>query len=315
MEPSLISVVVITYNSAPYILETLISVRNQTYKRIELIVSDDDSQDETVGIVKDWINNNVTRFEKTQVIESERNRGITCNLNKGLRAANGQYVKPIAGDDVLLPNCLANMYEFCKSKGVDIAYSDIGIIDEYSRNVNRKDIEYSKSRMQKFFSFSSTNQYRWLLREYPIFSAGLFVSSDLLRELNYLDERYRFMEDYPFALKVSSRGIKLNYLGRVTVLYRTRTVSMIKFLASQRNTVHLREYYHFLKYDIHHALVEEDLWIGVLSNYFTKYEKLLLSCSQSRLTRIVAKIVGYLSLSRIVGKIGYFKFICHKSEE
>ena len=56
----LVSVVVITYKSANTILETLESFKQQTYKNIELIVSDDCSPDHTVEVVEEWIKNKRT---------------------------------------------------------------------------------------------------------------------------------------------------------------------------------------------------------------------------------------------------------------
>ncbi len=52
---TLVSIVVITYNSAKFILETLESSKAQTYKNIELIISDDCSTDNTVEICQQWI--------------------------------------------------------------------------------------------------------------------------------------------------------------------------------------------------------------------------------------------------------------------
>lgn len=51
----LVSIVVITYNSSEYVLETLESAKAQTYTNIELIVSDDCSTDETVSICKNGL--------------------------------------------------------------------------------------------------------------------------------------------------------------------------------------------------------------------------------------------------------------------
>ena len=58
----LVSVAVIAYNSAEYILETLESIKAQTYDKIELIVSDDCSLDGTVEICHKWIDANKSRF-------------------------------------------------------------------------------------------------------------------------------------------------------------------------------------------------------------------------------------------------------------
>ena len=57
----LVSVVVITYNSCKYVRETLESAKMQTYRNIELIVTDDGSTDATVDICRKWLEANGDR--------------------------------------------------------------------------------------------------------------------------------------------------------------------------------------------------------------------------------------------------------------
>ena len=94
----LISVIVITYNSSSTILETLDSIKRQTYSNIELVVSDDCSKDDTVKKAQNWIlDNNINGI----VVTTKKNAGIPANVNKGIKAAKGTLVKIIAGDDIL----------------------------------------------------------------------------------------------------------------------------------------------------------------------------------------------------------------------
>ena len=95
-----VSVVVITNNSVKCIIDTLESVKEQTYKNIELIVSDDGSTDETLTLVKEWLDINEGRFTHNSIVESEINTGITKNCNRGTKVAIGKYIKLIAGDDL-----------------------------------------------------------------------------------------------------------------------------------------------------------------------------------------------------------------------
>ena len=70
-QQELVSVLVISYNSERYIIETLDSIKNQTYERIQLVLSDDGSRDQTMKIAEEWIQKNGKRFEsvKTHINE------------------------------------------------------------------------------------------------------------------------------------------------------------------------------------------------------------------------------------------------------
>src|SRR5690606_22852216 len=98
MENPLVSIIVITYNSSKYVLETLESARAQTYQNIELIISDDGSKDATVQICRDWLKENSDRFVHSQLLTVEHNTGIPANCNRGVKASKGEWIKLIAGD-------------------------------------------------------------------------------------------------------------------------------------------------------------------------------------------------------------------------
>ena len=67
----LVSVSVITYNSSKTVLETLESVKTQTYPNIELIISDDCSPDNTVEVCREWIEQNKERFVRIEILAAE----------------------------------------------------------------------------------------------------------------------------------------------------------------------------------------------------------------------------------------------------
>jgi alpha-1,3-rhamnosyltransferase len=108
----LVSIVVITYNSSEYIEETLEGVKKQTYKNIELIISDGCSTDNTVELCEKWIEVNSNRFVHAQVICSEKNTGVAPDLDRGNRASGGEWIKSMAGDDMLLPNAITEFVNF-----------------------------------------------------------------------------------------------------------------------------------------------------------------------------------------------------------
>src|ERR1700728_2169006 len=99
--PSLVSVVIPCYNSARYLPETIESVRLQTYPRIEIIVVDDGSTDETARIARSC---GVRYIYQT-------NRGISAARNTGILHGQGKYVLFLDHDDRLLPRAVENGVE------------------------------------------------------------------------------------------------------------------------------------------------------------------------------------------------------------
>lgn len=217
-ENPLISVVIITYNSSQYICDALNSVKNQTYKNIELVVSDDCSTDNTVVIVQEWINNNRERFVDAQIIRAPQNLGVTCNANRGYSACKGEWIKSFAGDDLLEPACIEDNLSFILSNPearVVLSNSTI-FFDGKKKEIIQKPALLEPS----FFDMTAKEQFECLVKiELTINSNSLFISSDVATSIKF-DERIRFMEDRPFLWNCTMAGYKIYYLNKETVRYR-----------------------------------------------------------------------------------------------
>ena len=115
----LVSVVIPTYNRAKLVCEAILSVLNQTYKNIEIIVVDDGSTDNTreeilTQIKGKLIYTNDREFElitknknnrseiKLKYIYQE-NSGVSSARNTGIRNAKGEYIALLDSDDLFLP--------------------------------------------------------------------------------------------------------------------------------------------------------------------------------------------------------------------
>jgi len=93
-----VSVIIPTYNAAPYIAETLESLFAQTYRDFEAILINDGSTDETEA--------RVAPFRDRLVYIAQKNRGVMAARNAGLHAARGRYVALLDSDDLLMPRFL-----------------------------------------------------------------------------------------------------------------------------------------------------------------------------------------------------------------
>jgi len=98
----LVSVIIPTYNRSKTILKTLESVKNQTYRPVEIIVVDDGSKDNTEKIVSNWIKHNLS-FDLTAIYISQLNKGAPIARNMGLMSSKGRFVQFLDSDDILYP--------------------------------------------------------------------------------------------------------------------------------------------------------------------------------------------------------------------
>jgi glycosyltransferase involved in cell wall biosynthesis len=97
-EQCLVSVIVPAYNAARFITRTLESASRQTHRRLEIIVVDDGSTDETAELTKSFAG----KDERFRVVSTE-NRGVALARNKGLSLAQGDFVAFLDADDLWHP--------------------------------------------------------------------------------------------------------------------------------------------------------------------------------------------------------------------
>lgn len=101
----LISVIVPVYNVEKYIEECLISIKNQTYKNLEVIIVNDGSNDRSIEICKKIIDKD-KRFR----IFNQDNQGLSAARNNGLSEANGEYFTFVDSDDYLELNMIECLF-------------------------------------------------------------------------------------------------------------------------------------------------------------------------------------------------------------
>lgn len=215
----LVSVPVITYNSSKFIIETLESIKLQTYNNIELIISDDCSTDNTVEICKDWLKRNESRFVRTLLIESNKNTGTSANGNRGEKACQGEWVKLIAGDDILLPSCISDYIDFVSlhpdAKYVFGRVEAFGGSEERNKEITENCVNYS------FFKLSAKQQYHslamgaWLLAPTCFYNRSVAIKHNIKN-----DESIKLIEDLPKWMNVTKAGIRMTLMDKVVVRYR-----------------------------------------------------------------------------------------------
>ncbi|MXV39161.1 glycosyltransferase [Flavobacteriaceae bacterium Ap0902] len=222
----LVSIIIITYNSSKFILETLESAKNQTYKNIELIISDDGSTDDTIAICENWLYENKNRFKRSELITVKKNTGIPANCNRGLRASSGEWFKMIAGDDSLIANCIESNIHWVHQhpevrvlQTVSRYYQDILVEENYIANSPSD---------KHFFHKSAEQQYNHLKVRNDVIAPSVFINTVVIKDVGGYDEDFKQFEDITIWLKLTRSGYKIEYAPIETVNYRIHSDSVAR---------------------------------------------------------------------------------------
>jgi glycosyltransferase involved in cell wall biosynthesis len=225
----LVSIVVVTYNSSQYVLETLESAKAQTYQNIELIVTDDCSKDNTVEICRDWVEENKERFVRTELITVEKNTGISPNCNRGFKAAKGEWVKPIAGDDILNPQCISTFIDYTKKyPALSFLFSDMEIFGNDKTAYKKSHARSWTDRSLRSYESTMTaeNQLKKLMMSNNVSSASAIYKRETFNLVGGFDEDIKLLEDYPFWINASKKGYLIISIKEKLIRYRLNESSV-----------------------------------------------------------------------------------------
>lgn len=206
------SLITCTYNSEKTIKDCCSSILSQSYKDIEHIVMDKNSQDKTINLVKQ------SKLKNQKIIQ-QKSSGIYGALNEGLRAAKGDIIGILHSDDEFIDeNTIKTIAEIFLNKKIDILFSNLfytkkhntkKIIRKWDSNLN-EGLQSSKLILKKINQGWSP--------PHPT----LFLSKDFLKNNNILyDENFKISSDYDFIIRLFNiTNAKIFFLDRFTIKMR-----------------------------------------------------------------------------------------------
>ncbi len=226
MDYPLVSIVVPSYNQANYLPVALDSVLFQEYPKIELIICNHGSTDNTSKVIESYLNSIKNekvsyieyydeerdicvrkyeyRFPQNRIVkvfQSKDNIGAPATYNVGLKNCEGRYCMYLVGDDYLLPNAIKEMVSVLEEKHVDIVYADMFVVDDYGRILQRLS--------KPDWSFKMCFAYWFHLGVCRLYKRELHL------RYGYYDERYKNAHDYDMFLKFAINGVRFYHLNRV----------------------------------------------------------------------------------------------------
>jgi alpha-1,3-rhamnosyltransferase len=212
----LVTVVIASYNHAPYIEECIQSVLDQTYPHVELLVIDDGSTDDSVE-----------RIQRLQGLygfdfQTQQNQGLTRTLNAAIARAKGSLIVPFGSDDIMLPERLAKQVAYLQGKPeVGICAGNIELIDSagqlFPEKRQRRDVPFRRLDFDDVFME---------LKPYAP-ATTLMIRKDALDKVGGFDPEIR-LEDLSIELKITHAGYYIDCLGEVLARYRKHATNSYK---------------------------------------------------------------------------------------
>lgn len=203
----LVSVIIPCYNAEKYVDSAVRSIINQTYKNLEIIVTDDCSTDGTFAILKKF----ATEDSRIKLYKNEINLKIVKTLNKMVQLAKGKYIARMDADDISLPNRIEKQVEFLE-ENPDIAFcgTNAFIINENSKRTGKTSLPITAESNKFFLQFYST-----------FFHPTVMIRSEIYTQ-NLYDEDFLYAEDYElWARMIFQENLKSVNLSERLFKYRT----------------------------------------------------------------------------------------------
>lgn len=220
IQKPLVSIIIVTYNSSEYVLDTLDSAISQTYSNIEIIVADDCSTDNTVNICCEWITSHQDMGRDLKIVTSEKNTGVSGNANRGFAASRGEWIKFIAGDDILAPSAIEAYIDFIQ-RHQEVRHLRACAV-HFSGSFSEADLK-KHDRISTFMyrdDVTAKDQYKIITKTFFGSGPTYFIHAGTFRSIGCFDERFQMQEDYPLFIKMIGHGYKMEYLDHITVYKR-----------------------------------------------------------------------------------------------
>jgi teichuronic acid biosynthesis glycosyltransferase TuaG len=190
----LVSIITPSYNSEKFIFETIKSVQNQSYSNWEMIIVDDCSQDKTVDIIQNFMEED----HRIHLIQLNKNSGAAKARNFGIEKVNGQFMTFLDADDIWFPEFIQNSIETINTTGINFVFSS------YKRSNEKLEFVYSDFIVPKKVTYTDilkTNSISCLTAFINVEVLGIKKMPDILKRQD-MGLWLKYLKEIPFAIGI-----------------------------------------------------------------------------------------------------------------
>ena len=194
MSNQLVSIIMSVYNNEDTVKASIESILSQSYKNIELIITDDCSSDRSLSIIKNYLDE-----KNVKLIENSDNKGLTKSLNTMIKVASGEFIARQDADDISLEKRIEVQVELINKFNLDF--------------VSSRAISIQTNKFIPNISFYLP--YKFLIKyKNPFVHGTLMIKKDVLLKLGSYDERFKYAQDYKLMIDAIDKQYKFKVLRK-----------------------------------------------------------------------------------------------------
>lgn len=194
-----ISVITVCKNSAHLLINTIESVKSQTYKNFEYLIIDGNSTDSTSKILERY-------KDVIDICISEDDSGIYSAMNKGIEKASGDYLLFLnAGDYYSAADVIQTFATKFGEENSDIVFGKMKEMNEIGEEIRVVGVE-------------KPSRYYWF--KYTVPHPSIAYRKSLFVEYGLYDENYKYAADYDLNLRLFfNKKVKCQHIDNVTTVF------------------------------------------------------------------------------------------------
>lgn len=194
------SIITATYNREDTIARSIESIKSQSYSKIQHIVIDGKSKDDSISIIKSLLDDD-------DIFVSEPDYGIYDALNKGLKHASGEIIGFLHSDDLYYDShVLEKVAKAFLDDDIDVVYGDVGFFEE--ENINF---------IKRFYKSDKLSRKNLAWGKMPAHPA-IFIKRSLYKKIGFFNNNFKIAGDYELLCRlVLHPNLKCKYIAEIFV--------------------------------------------------------------------------------------------------
>lgn len=210
MKKPLVSVIIPFYNEEKYIKNAVMSIVNQTYKNLEILLIDDGSTDNSISIIKD------IKDERIRIIECKKNIGRPAARNFGIGESKGEFIAMMDADDECDVTRIEKQINTILQTGINTVCGTSILINTINKKI-KKILPTNHDEIIKGFERK--------INRVTFVAGTIMCKTDLLRQYKYR-VKFKYFEDWDLLLRLYESGaVKFSNVAEPLYTYLIRTKS------------------------------------------------------------------------------------------